>query len=160
VSIALRLPPTASISSIKMIAGVFSLAESNRSLILLAPTPTNLKSLKRTISHHLRWTTTSDGSTHISSKSEPEAAKKLTPASPATALARCVFPTPLMTDDDMSLRKLFKTKLTHLVVLSRVYLSEVYPLIDYTLLGSLRIRQTRRVLPLLRHNRERRQKWW
>ena len=63
--------PTASISSIKTIHGAFFLACSNKSLTLLAPTPTN-----------------------ISTNSDPEIEKKGTPASPATALAKRVFPVP------------------------------------------------------------------
>ena len=54
-----------------MIHGAFFLASSKRSLTLLAPTPTN-----------------------ISTKSEPDIVKKGTPASPATAFARSVFPVP------------------------------------------------------------------
>jgi hypothetical protein len=54
-----------------MIDGAFSLAFLKRSLTLEAPTPTN-----------------------ISTKSEPLIDKKGTPASPATALARRVFPVP------------------------------------------------------------------
>lgn len=42
-SFALRLAPTESSSSMKMIAGDFFLAAANSSRILLAPTPTNLK---------------------------------------------------------------------------------------------------------------------
>ena len=38
------LPPMASISSIKMMQGVFCLAVSNRSLTLFAPTPTYISS--------------------------------------------------------------------------------------------------------------------
>src|SRR5690606_20954350 len=63
--------PIASISSIKMIQGAFSLACLKRSLTLAAPTPTN-----------------------ISTKSEPDRVKKGTPASPATALASKVLPVP------------------------------------------------------------------
>ena len=63
--------PTASISSMKTIQGAFSLACLKRSLTLEAPTPTN-----------------------ISTKSEPDIEKKGTLASPATALARRVFPVP------------------------------------------------------------------
>ena len=63
--------PTASISSIKMMQGAFFFASANRSRTREAPTPTN-----------------------ISTKSEPEMEKKGTPASPATALARSVFPVP------------------------------------------------------------------
>ena len=63
--------PTASISSIKTIHGAFFLACSNISLTLDAPTPTN-----------------------ISTKSEPDIEKNGTFASPATALAKRVFPVP------------------------------------------------------------------
>ena len=63
--------PMASISSMKMIHGAFSLACLNRSLTREAPTPTN-----------------------ISTKSEPESEKKGTCASPATALASKVLPVP------------------------------------------------------------------
>ena len=63
--------PTASISSIKMIAGDFSLACLNKSLTREAPTPTN-----------------------ISTKSDPDNEKKGTWASPATAFANNVFPVP------------------------------------------------------------------
>ncbi len=66
-----RWRPTASISSMKMIAGAASLACSNRSRTRLAPTPTN-----------------------ISTKSEPEIEKNGTPASPATARASSVLPVP------------------------------------------------------------------
>ena len=66
-----RWRPTASISSINMIQGLFFLACSKRSRTLDAPTPTN-----------------------ISTKSEPEIEKNWTPASPATALARSVLPVP------------------------------------------------------------------
>ncbi len=66
-----RCRPTASISSINTIHGVFFFACSNRSLTLEAPTPTN-----------------------ISTKSEPLMLKKGTPASPATALANRVLPVP------------------------------------------------------------------
>ncbi len=66
-----RARPMASISSIKIIQGAFSLACLNRSRTLEAPTPTN-----------------------ISTKSEPEIEKKGTLASPATALASNVFPVP------------------------------------------------------------------
>ncbi len=51
--------------------GAFSFACLNKSRTRLAPTPTN-----------------------ISTKSEPDIEKKGTPASPATALARSVFPVP------------------------------------------------------------------
>ena len=63
--------PTASISSIKIIAGDLSLACLNKSRTLEAPTPTN-----------------------ISTKSEPDKEKNGTLASPATALANNVFPVP------------------------------------------------------------------
>ena len=63
--------PTASISSMKIIAGDFSFACLNKSLTRDAPTPTN-----------------------ISTKSEPESEKNGTFASPATALANNVFPVP------------------------------------------------------------------
>ena len=63
--------PTASISSMNMIQGACSLAWANMSLTLDAPTPTN-----------------------ISTKSEPETVKNLTPASPAMALAISVLPVP------------------------------------------------------------------
>ena len=66
-----RALPMASISSIKIIHGAFSLACLNKSLTLLAPTPTN-----------------------ISTKSEPDNEKKGTSASPATALASKVLPVP------------------------------------------------------------------
>ena len=66
-----RARPMASISSINTIHGAFSLAFLNRSLTLLAPTPTN-----------------------ISTKSDPDMLKKGTSASPATALASSVFPVP------------------------------------------------------------------
>ena len=61
----------ASISSINITHGDFSLAVSNSFLTLAAPTPTN-----------------------ISMNSEPLADIKLTPASPATALASRVLPVP------------------------------------------------------------------
>ena len=61
----------ASTSSIKMIEGEALLAVSKRSLTRLAPTPTS-----------------------ISMNSDPAIEKKGTPASPATALAKSVFPTP------------------------------------------------------------------
>ena len=61
----------ASISSIKIIQGAFSLAVLNKSRTRDAPTPTN-----------------------ISTKSEPDREKKGTLASPATALAISVFPVP------------------------------------------------------------------
>ncbi len=66
-----RWRPTASISSINMIHGAFFLPCRKRSLTRLAPTPTN-----------------------ISTKSEPDMEKNGTPASPATARARRVFPVP------------------------------------------------------------------
>ena len=66
-----RRRPTASISSMKMIAGAAFLACSKRSRTRLAPTPTN-----------------------ISTKSDPEMEKNGTPASPATARAKRVFPVP------------------------------------------------------------------
>ena len=66
-----RALPTASISSMKMMHGAFSLACRNRSRTRLAPTPTN-----------------------ISTKSEPLMEKNGTPASPATAFAKRVLPVP------------------------------------------------------------------
>ena len=66
-----RRRPTASISSMKMIAGAAFLACSNKSRTRLAPTPTN-----------------------ISTKSEPEIEKNGTPDSPATAFASKVLPVP------------------------------------------------------------------
>ena len=63
--------PIASISSIKIIAGATFFACSNKSLTLLAPTPTN-----------------------ISINAEPETDKNSTSASPATAFAKRVFPVP------------------------------------------------------------------
>ena len=63
--------PIASISSIKIIQGAFSLACLNKSLTRLAPTPTN-----------------------ISTKSLPLRLKKGTCASPATAFASNVLPVP------------------------------------------------------------------
>ena len=66
-----RWRPTASISSMKMMQGLFSLARLNRSRTREAPTPTN-----------------------ISTNSEPEREKKGTPASPAMALAKRVLPVP------------------------------------------------------------------
>ena len=66
-----RARPTASISSIKIIHGDFSLAWRNKSRTRDAPTPTN-----------------------ISTKSEPEREKNGTTASPATALANNVLPVP------------------------------------------------------------------
>ena len=63
--------PIASISSINIIAGDFSLACLNKSRTRDAPTPTN-----------------------ISTKSEPDNEKKGTFASPATALAKSVLPVP------------------------------------------------------------------
>ena len=67
----LRARPTASISSMNMMQGAFSLAWRKRSRTRLAPTPTN-----------------------ISTKSEPLMEKNGTPASPATALASNVLPVP------------------------------------------------------------------
>ena len=66
-----RARPTASISSIKIIAGAFSFAWRKRSRTRLAPTPTN-----------------------ISTKSLPDIEKNGTLASPATALASRVLPVP------------------------------------------------------------------
>src|SRR5690606_38739802 len=66
-----RERPMASISSINMIQGAFSLACLNKSLTLAAPTPTN-----------------------ISTKSDPDSVKNGTPASPATAFANKVLPVP------------------------------------------------------------------
>ena len=66
-----RERPIASISSINIIDGAFSLACLNKSLTRDAPTPTN-----------------------ISTKSEPDREKKGTFASPATAFANKVFPVP------------------------------------------------------------------
>ena len=66
-----RWRPTASISSMKMIAGEFFLACSNKSRTRDAPTPT-----------------------YISTKSEPEIEKNGTFASPATARASSVLPVP------------------------------------------------------------------
>ena len=66
-----RWRPTASISSMKMMAGEASFASLNKSRTRLAPTPTN-----------------------ISTKSEPEMLKNGTPASPATARASRVLPVP------------------------------------------------------------------
>ena len=66
-----RCRPTASISSMKTMHGEFRLACSKRSRTREAPTPTN-----------------------ISTNSDPEMLKKGTPASPATARARSVFPVP------------------------------------------------------------------
>ena len=66
-----RARPTASISSINIIDGAFSLACLNASRTRLAPTPTN-----------------------ISTKSEPLIEKNGAPASPATAFANNVFPVP------------------------------------------------------------------
>ena len=66
-----RWRPTASISSINTIQGAFFFAFLNKSLTLLAPTPTN-----------------------ISTNSDPEMWKNGTFASPATARAKRVFPTP------------------------------------------------------------------
>ena len=67
----LRARPTASISSMKIMLGAFSLACLKRSRTRDAPTPTN-----------------------ISTKSEPLIEKNGTPASPATAFARRVLPVP------------------------------------------------------------------
>ena len=66
-----RARPMASISSINIMAGDFSLACLKRSRTREAPTPTN-----------------------ISTKSDPDKEKKGTFASPATALAKSVFPVP------------------------------------------------------------------
>ena len=66
-----RALPIASISSIKIMDGDFSLACLNKSLTREAPTPTN-----------------------ISTKSEPDKEKKGTFASPATAFANKVLPVP------------------------------------------------------------------
>ena len=66
-----RWRPTASISSMKTMAGACFLACSNRSRTRLAPTPT-----------------------YISTKSEPEMDRKAVSASPATALASSVLPVP------------------------------------------------------------------
>ena len=66
-----RARPIASISSMKMMAGDFSFACLNKSRTREAPTPTN-----------------------ISTKSEPLSEKNGTWASPATALAKSVFPVP------------------------------------------------------------------
>ena len=66
-----RALPIASISSMNMMAGDFSLACLKRSRTRDAPTPTN-----------------------ISTKSEPESEKKGTFASPATAFASKVLPVP------------------------------------------------------------------
>ena len=66
-----RALPRASSSSIKMIHGAFWSAWLNKSLTRAAPTPTN-----------------------ISTNSEPLILKNGTPASPATAFARSVFPVP------------------------------------------------------------------
>ncbi|WVZ18587.1 hypothetical protein V8G54_005909 [Vigna mungo] len=63
--------PTASISSMKTMHGALFFAFSNKSLTLDAPTPTN-----------------------SSTNSEAAHEKNGTPASPATALARSVFPVP------------------------------------------------------------------
>mmetsp|Transcript_6623 Transcript_6623/g.11128 ORF Transcript_6623/g.11128 Transcript_6623/m.11128 type:complete len:204 (+) Transcript_6623:658-1269(+) len=65
------VPPTASISSMKIIEGDFCLAASNNSRIRLAPRPT-----------------------YTSSNCDPEAKKNGTPASPAIAFARRVLPVP------------------------------------------------------------------
>ena len=66
-----RWRPTASISSTKIRHGALALPCSKRSRTREAPTPTN-----------------------ISTKSEPLIEKKGTPASPATARAKCVLPVP------------------------------------------------------------------
>mmetsp|Transcript_11010 Transcript_11010/g.31097 ORF Transcript_11010/g.31097 Transcript_11010/m.31097 type:complete len:230 (+) Transcript_11010:1094-1783(+) len=66
-----RARPMASISSMKMIDGDWARAWAKRSLTLAGPTPTN-----------------------ISMKSEPLMERNGTPASPAVALARRVFPVP------------------------------------------------------------------
>ena len=66
-----RCLPTASISSIKIKHGLFFFAVSNKSLTRAAPTPTN-----------------------ISTKSLPVMLKNGTPASPAIAFPRRVFPVP------------------------------------------------------------------
>ena len=66
-----RLRPIASISSINMMHGAFSLACLNKSRTRAAPTPTN-----------------------ISTKSEPLKLKNGTSASPAVALANNVLPVP------------------------------------------------------------------
>src|SRR5262249_7140519 len=66
-----RWRPTASISSMKMMQGAFFFPCTTRSRTAEAPTPTN-----------------------NSTKSEPEIEKKGTPASPAMARARSVFPVP------------------------------------------------------------------
>lgn len=63
--------PTASISSMNIIAGAFYLAVANKSLTLAAPTPTK-----------------------ISTKSDPETGINGTPASPAQAFANMVLPVP------------------------------------------------------------------
>mmetsp|Transcript_43253 Transcript_43253/g.110667 ORF Transcript_43253/g.110667 Transcript_43253/m.110667 type:complete len:213 (-) Transcript_43253:277-915(-) len=68
---ALRLPPTASISSTKTIQGAFFFAAANSERTRRLPTPTN-----------------------ISSNSLPARWKKGTPASPATARASSVLPVP------------------------------------------------------------------
>ena len=65
------MPATESISSKKIIEGAFSLAFLNKSLTLLAPTPTN-----------------------ISSNSLPDLKKKEQLASPANARASKVLPVP------------------------------------------------------------------
>ncbi len=66
-----RERPTASSSSMNMIHGALLRPCSKRSLTLAAPIPTN-----------------------ISTKSDPDVCKKLTPASPATARASSVLPVP------------------------------------------------------------------
>mmetsp|Transcript_2642 Transcript_2642/g.5377 ORF Transcript_2642/g.5377 Transcript_2642/m.5377 type:complete len:425 (+) Transcript_2642:355-1629(+) len=70
-SFKLRLPPIASISSMKMMLGDCALAAENNCRTRFAPTPT-----------------------YISSNSEPDAWKKGTFASPAIARAKSVFPVP------------------------------------------------------------------
>mmetsp|Transcript_26495 Transcript_26495/g.61121 ORF Transcript_26495/g.61121 Transcript_26495/m.61121 type:complete len:210 (+) Transcript_26495:977-1606(+) len=70
-SLGLRCEPIASISSMKMMHGELSLACLKRSRMRDAPTPTN-----------------------ISTNSDPDADRKGTPASPATALASSVLPVP------------------------------------------------------------------
>mmetsp|Transcript_34583 Transcript_34583/g.75591 ORF Transcript_34583/g.75591 Transcript_34583/m.75591 type:complete len:215 (-) Transcript_34583:1103-1747(-) len=70
-SLGLRLPPMASISSMKMMEGLFWRACAKRSRTRAGPTPTN-----------------------ISMKSLPLMDRKGTPASPAVALASSVLPVP------------------------------------------------------------------
>ena len=72
-----------SISSIKIMQGVFFLASSNNYLTLWAPNPTN-----------------------ISSKLEPVQYIKFTPDSPAIALASKVFPVPGGPDNKTPLKSL------------------------------------------------------